>query len=193
MEMNRSDFFKTAGVVAAGAALSGASIASANEASEKSLEQRVQELEDMRAIERLQARYWDLMDAKEWDEFRDCFTDDFEFVNLDNGDHMQGGDDMVEVIKGIFPDGVTSSHHGHQHYITIPGTDTAIAHWALQDDLYDAVNGGEFVGRAHYDNEYVRIDGQWRCSKMVLKYLRGEGQLKKCLDGCVNAYNIFKM
>ena len=160
----------------------------------KTLEQRVQELEDLRAIEKLQARYWDLMDAKNWEEFRTCFADDFEFINLDNGDHMQGGDDMVEVIKGIFPDGVTSSHHGHHHWVDIVDEKTAKAHWALQDDLYDSVNGGEFVGRAHYDNTYVKLDdGRWVCKQMVLKYLRGEGQLKKRLDGCCAAYNIFKM
>lgn len=58
---------------------------------EKTLEERVQELEDKFAIEALQARYWDLMDAKEWEEFRTCFADDFLFINLDNGDRMEGG------------------------------------------------------------------------------------------------------
>lgn len=160
---------------------------------EKTLEERVQELEDKFAIEALQARYWDLMDAKEWEEFRTCFADDFLFINLDNGDRMEGGDDMVEAIKGIFPDGVASSHHGHQHSIEITSPTTATAHWALRDDLYDSKNGGEFVGRAHYDNKYTKIDGRWVCQEMVLKYLRGEGQLKKHHDGCCSAYNIFKM
>lgn len=160
---------------------------------EKTLEQRVQELEDINAIEKLQARYWDLMDTKQWDEFRECFADDFLFINLDNGDRMEGGDAMVEVIKSIFPDGVTSSHHGHQHYIEITSPTTATAHWALQDDLYNAVGGGEFVGRAHYDNKYTKIGDTWVCQEMVLKYLRGEGQLKKRLEDCGAAYNIFKM
>lgn len=160
---------------------------------EKTLEQRVQELEDIRAIEKVQAQYWDFMDAKDWENFRTCFTDDFLFINLDNGDRMQGGDDMVETIKGIFPDGVTSSHQGHHHWVEITSPTTAISHWALQDDLYSSVGGGEFVGRAHYDNKYEKIDGQWRCKEMVLKYLRGEGTLKKRLDECVSAYNIFKM
>lgn len=160
---------------------------------EKTLEQRVQELEDKFAIEELQAKYWDYMDAKNWEEFRKCFADDFLFINLDNGDRMEGGDDMVEIIKGIFPDGVTSSHHGHQHWIHITSPTTAVAHWALQDDLYDAVHGGEFVGRAHYDNKYTKIDGQWVCQEMVLKYLRGEGQLKKRLADCGAAYNVFKL
>ncbi len=160
---------------------------------EKTLEQRVQELEDKFAIEELQANYWDYMDAKNWEEFRKCFADDFLFINLDNGDRMEGGDDMVEIIKGIFPDGVTSSHHGHQHWIHITSPTTAVAHWALQDDLYDAVNGGEFVGRAHYDNKYTKINGRWVCQEMVLKYLRGEGHLKKRLADCGAAYNVFKL
>ena len=45
------------------------------------LEKRIGDLEDMRAIERLQAEYWDTLDAKDWDGLRACLVEDFVFVN----------------------------------------------------------------------------------------------------------------
>ena len=137
------------------------------------LERRIQIQEDIRAIERLQANYWDCLDKKDWAGLRACFTDDFVFINNTTGGRYVGGDGMLETMKSKFTDNVTSSHHGHHHWVEITGDDTAIGHWALQDDLYDAVNGGEFVGRAHYDNKYVKVEGRWYASEMALTYLRG--------------------
>lgn len=155
------------------------------------LERRIQIQEDIRAIERLQADYWDCLDTKNWEGLRACFTDDFVFMNQTTGGRYEGGDGMVDTMKGKFVDGITTSHHGHHHWVEITGEDTAVGHWALEDDLYDGVHGGEFVGRAHYDNKYVKINGKWYCKEMSLRYLRGEGNLKKCLDDCGNAYKVF--
>ena len=49
------------------------------------LEKRIGDLEDMRAIERLQAEYWDTLDAKDWDGLRACLVEDFVFVNNTRG------------------------------------------------------------------------------------------------------------
>ena len=157
------------------------------------LERRIQIQEDIRAIERLQANYWDCLDKKDWDGLRACFTDDFVFINNTTGGKYVGGDGMLATMKGKFTDNVTSSHHGHHHWVEITGEDTAIAHWALEDDLYDAVNGGEFVGRAHYDNKYIKVSGRWYATEMALTYLRAEGSIKKRLEDCANAYKVFLM
>ena len=157
------------------------------------LEARIQKLEDIKAVERLQAEYWDLMDAKDWVGFRKCVTDDFVFRNMTTGGVYEGAETMVKIISGKFGPKVISSHHGHHHWVEITGPDTAIAHWALEDDLYDSEHGGEFVGRAHYDNKYVKIDGRWYCKEMALTYLRGEGQLKKILTDSSAAYKVFMM
>ena len=157
------------------------------------LERRIQIQEDIRAIERLQADYWDCLDKKDWEGLRSCFTDDFVFINNTTGGRYVGGDGMLETMKGKFTDNVTSSHHGHHHWVEITGENDAIGHWALQDDLYDAVNGGEFVGRAHYDNKYIKKDGRWFCTEMSLTYLRGEANIKKRYSDSANAYKVFMM
>lgn len=157
------------------------------------LEKRIQIQEDIRSIERLQADYWDCLDKKDWEGLRACFTDDFVFMNKTTGGRYEGGDGMLATMKAKFTDDVTSSHHGHHHWTEITSETTAIGHWALEDDLYDAVNGGEFVGRAHYDNKYVKIGGRWYCREMALTYLRGEGSIKKRYEDVANAYKVFLM
>lgn len=100
---------------------------------------------------------------------------------------------MLATMQAKFTDDVTSSHQGHHHWIELTGEDTAISHWSLQDDLYDARRGGEFVGRAHYDNAYAKIDGRWYFTEMSLTYLRGEANIKKRSEDCANAYRVFMM
>lgn len=114
-------------------------------------------------------------------------------MNKTTGGRYDGGDGMVETMKGKFTEQVTSSHQGHHHWTEITSETTAIGHWALEDDLWDAVNGGEFVGRAHYDNKYVKINGRWYVAEMALTYLRGEGSIKKRYEDCANAYKVFLM
>ncbi len=157
------------------------------------LERRIQIQEDIRAIERLQSDYWDCLDKKDWSGLRACFINDFVFMNKTTGGRYDGGDGMVETMKGKFTEQVTSSHQGHHHWTEITSETTAIGHWALEDDLWDAVNGGEFVGRAHYDNKYVKINGRWYVAEMALTYLRGEGSIKKRYEDCANAYKVFLM
>ena len=90
------------------------------------LERRIQIQEDIRAIEHLQADYWDCLDQKDWVGLRACFTDDFVFMNKTTGGRYEGGDGMVETMKGKFTEQVTSSHHGHHHWVEITGEATAI-------------------------------------------------------------------
>ena len=79
------------------------------------LEKRIQNLEDMRAIERLQAQYWDYLDSKNWDGLAGILVDDFVFINNTTGGRYEGRDGMLETMKGKFGEGVTSSHQGHHH------------------------------------------------------------------------------
>lgn len=157
------------------------------------LDRRISVQEDLRAIERLQANYWDTLDAKDWEGLRACLIEDFVFINNTTGGRYKGREGMLTTMQNKFSDGVTSSHQGHHHWIELTGDKTAISHWSLQDDLYDSKNGGEFVGRAHYDNKYVKIEGKWYFAEMSLTYLRGEGNIKKRLEECANAYKVFMM
>ncbi|MDO5800881.1 MAG: nuclear transport factor 2 family protein [Coriobacteriia bacterium] len=157
------------------------------------LEKRIAAQEDLRAIERLQANYWDYLDAKNWEGLRSILVEDFVFINNTTGGRYEGREGMLSTMEGKFCDGVISSHQGHHHWVELVDKTHAISHWSLEDDLYDSKHGGEFVGRAHYDNKYVKIDGRWYFEEMSLTYLRGKGEIKKLADDCANAYKVFMM
>lgn len=157
------------------------------------LEKRIAAQEDLRAIERLQANYWDYLDAKNWEGLRSLLIEDFVFINNTTGGRYEGREGMLSTMEGKFCDGVISSHQGHHHWVELVDETHAISHWSLEDDLYDSRHGGEFVGRAHYDNKYVKIDGRWYFEEMSLTYLRGKGEIKKLADDCANAYKVFMM
>lgn len=157
------------------------------------LEKRIAAQEDLRAIERLQANYWDYLDAKNWEGLRSILVEDFVFINNTTGGRYEGREGMLSTMEGKFCDGVISSHQGHHHWVELVDETHAISHWSLEDDLYDSKHGGEFVGRAHYDNKYMKIDGRWYFEEMSLTYLRGKGEIKKLADDCANAYKVFMM
>ena len=157
------------------------------------LEKRIAAQEDLRAIEHLQACYWDYLDAKNWEGLRSLLIEDFVFINNTTGGRYEGREGMLSTMEGKFCDGVISSHQGHHHWVELVDETHAISHWSLEDDLYDSKHGGEFVGRAHYDNKYVKIDGRWYFEEMSLTYLRGKGEIKKLADDCANAYKVFMM
>lgn len=45
----------------------------------------------------------------------------------------------------------------------------------------------------YHTNKYIKVDGRWFCTEMSLTYLRGEGNIKKRLSDCANAYKVFLM
>lgn len=157
------------------------------------LEKRIAVQEDLRAIERLQANYWDYLDSKNWEGLRSILVEDFVFINNTTGGRYEGRDGMLTTMQGKFCDGVTSSHQGHHHWVELIDEAHAISHWSLEDDLYDARNGGEFFGRAHYDNKYTKVNGCWYFQEMSLTYLRGKSDIKKVGNDCANAYKVFMM
>lgn len=158
------------------------------------LEKHITQLEDRIAIEELQGSYWDYLDSKQWELLETCFTDDFVFENMTTGGLYKGREQMINTMKNKFKDGVISSHHGHHHTITFNDTHHATGHWALEDDLYDSIHGGEFKGRGYYDISYCKDSNNvWHIQAMKLSYLRGEGSIKKCLDDTAEAYKTFLM
>lgn len=95
------------------------------------LERRIEAQEDLRAIERLQATYWDTLDAKDWEGLRACLVEDFVFVNNTTGGRYEGREGMLSTMRAKFAEGVTSSHQGHHHWIELTGEGTAVSHWFI--------------------------------------------------------------
>ena len=124
------------------------------------------EWRELRAIEALKARYFRLLDTKQWDAWRALFTDDFEgHVEGPHPDiHFASADEMVETNRKVLADAPTA-HHGHTPEITLTGPDTAEGIWAMVDVV---TLGDGFTGYGHYHETYRKVDGSWKIAKLRL-------------------------
>jgi hypothetical protein len=134
----------------------------------------LQQLLDIEAIKQLKARYFRLMDLKQWDDWGLVFANDCvmevpeaELVNT-------GRAEIVTSVSGALV-GARTCHHGHMPEIEITGNGTARGVWAMFDYVEWAEHDGTRVGLqgyGHYREEYRREDGEWRIARTRLERLR---------------------
>lgn len=135
-------------------------------------------LADVEAIRRLKARYFRLMDSKQWTEWRDVFTEDLVVrAPADTGSEepTTGRDVFVDTTRA-FIDDVITVHHGHMSEIEIDG-DSAMGVWSMEDNLWwpPGSGMGHLWGTGWYEETYRRgDDGRWRIATMFLRRIRIE-------------------
>jgi len=138
------------------------------------VEEAVRRLLDVEEIKQLKARYFRLVDTKQWAEWAKVFAADA-VLELPEGDLVIcGRDDIVANVRGFMAD-VRSVHHGHMSEIDITGPDTAAGVWAMSDYVEWPAGDGRrngLHGYGHYVEEYVREDGEWRIARTRLDRLR---------------------
>ena len=78
---------------------------------------------------------------------------------------------MVESNRKILAEAPTV-HHGHMPEIELTGPGTASGIWAMLDVVK---LGAGFVGYGHYHEEYRKVEGDWRISRLRLTRLHIEG------------------
>jgi hypothetical protein len=125
------------------------------------LEARIKVLEEIEAIKKLKAKYWRCCDKKLWNELEECFTEDATadyFPNL----HFEGRKAIIQFLKdSLGPDHMITAHGGHNAEIEITSDTTARGIWAL-NDLVIIQPGTRMRGYGHYEDEYVKENGQWK-------------------------------
>lgn len=143
----------------------------------------VERLIAIEEIKALKARYFRLMDGKDWVGFTDLFTPDalfdvrgaLEENPVITGDPIRGADAIAAYVqRGITP--LTSAHFGHMPEIEILSGNEATGIWALLDILR-APEGGPFRifrGYGHYHERYTRADGRWKIASLRLTRLMVE-------------------
>jgi hypothetical protein len=137
-----------------------------------------QQLSDVYEIQVLKARYFRFMDTRQWDAFRDLFTDDMQLVMDDapipeaSGPTFASADALVEYLRQSDP-GKLTVHQGHMPEIEFVDADHATGIWAMFDWVDDPARGGAWQGYGHYHERYTRgADGRWRISHVHLTRLR---------------------
>lgn len=129
------------------------------------------DLADIEAIKQLKARYFRLMDTKQWNEWADVFTSECALRWGDRSDQqVEGREQTVAELSRRLEDAITV-HHGHMPEIEITGATSATGIWAMYDDVDRPRRA--FRGWGHYHEEYEKgEDGRWRIRKLVLTRIR---------------------
>ena len=129
--------------------------------------------DDLEQIRQLKARYFRMMDTKDWDGLAAVFTDDVEIdVTGEGGGVTHGVAEYMPFLRAAIEDVITV-HHGHMPEIEITSPTTAKGIWALEDQLWWTASGpmAHMHGFGHYHETYEKIDVGWRIKTMTITRL----------------------
>lgn len=127
-------------------------------------------MDDVEAIKVLKARYFRLLDTKDWDGLRREFTDDAVVDTSGSGGPVfTGADAFIGFLRETL-DGVVTVHHGHMPEIAVTSATTATGIWAMEDLL--RWPNGDMRGYGHYHETYEKTGGAWRIRTSALTRLR---------------------
>ena len=137
---------------------------------------RLERLEAIEEIRNLKARYFRLMDTKQWDELRGVFARDLWVLTPEGAIYVEGGDAYAASLRNSLEHAV-SCHQGLGGEVELHEDGTASAIWAMQDviewtDRHPRTGWKAILGRGHYHETYRREDGAWRIATLTLTRLR---------------------
>lgn len=130
-------------------------------------------MDDVEAIKQLKARYFRLLDTKDWAGFRQLFTDDVVIdTTASGGGRIEGADAFVAFVEDALGDAVTV-HQGHMPEIEVAAGGTATGVWALHDIILWP-GGMRLDGYGHYHETYAEGPGGWRIASSTLTRLHAD-------------------
>ena len=146
---------------------------------------RIERLMAIEDIKQLKARYFRLMDMRDFDAMALVFCRDAEFDCSEGGRVMhvsgdwtgpvgpitRGRSAIIEWIRKSF-ESTTSIHHGHGHEVTMDGSTEAHGIIAMEDIIRTLDRKTLLIhGAGHYHERYRVEDGEWRISSTKLTRL----------------------
>lgn len=130
-----------------------------------SIEKRLRQVEDQLEIQQLRARYCHLLDDRKWDEFVLLFAEDGLFQGLEA---VRGRADLREFFGVTFPQMAEDFYHFCSNGTAIIDGDEAKGRITLQ--YLSVINGESYVSAGHYDDTFVRVDGEWKFAARILTF-----------------------
>lgn len=125
-------------------------------------------LQDIEEIKQLKARYFRFFDTKQWDKWRDLFTEDCVYEGTSR--RYTSRDEFVAGTRARL-DPAATVHQGHTPEIRILGPESAKGIWAMFDriEFKEVVDHGHgvsrgFTGFGHYEEGYRKVGGEWKIS-----------------------------
>ena len=125
----------------------------------------LERLWDLEEIRRLKARYFRLMDTKDWEHWKEVFTDDcVHHLPQETGRPPIGNEEYFRDVPAQLADAVTT-HFGFMPEITFLSDTEAEGIWAMFDYVQYPALGTGAKGYGHYFETYRKgEDGVWRIS-----------------------------
>lgn len=130
-------------------------------------------------IKQLKARYFRLVDTKDWVGYRTVFADDVRFdvtEDIPESGIVIGADAATDIARRSLTGSVVSVHHGHCPEIEILSDTEARGIWAMEDVLrWNADSpypGMTLHGMGHYHETYEKGPAGWRIKTLRLTRLR---------------------
>jgi len=155
------------------------------------LEQRLQALEDMRAIKDLKFRYLRGCDRKLPEQVRDCLDPEGAVIAYEGFPRFESRDPFVQVFQemGCKPT-IFDMHHGENPEIVLTGPDSATGKWELFFQSIDTVAGTVLQMGCEYSDVYRRHGGRWwisetatRRTSFLMQKLQEDGTLAVLVMG----------
>lgn len=134
----------------------------------RTLEQRVQELEDRTAIGELIARYGLVMDNRDMAAMPGLFTADVKIRSGDGVMNCRGRDAAVELFRSRFQVLGPSNHFTHDRIVTFNPANQDEATGIVLSHAEMNRLGQPMVTAIRYNDQYRREAGEWRFAERVL-------------------------
>ena len=131
------------------------------------LARRIQVLEDIEALKTLKYRYADACDrGYDADALADLFTED---AIWDGGlfGRYEGREAIRQFFQGVSSDIVFAMHYMMNPIVEVDG-DQARGAWYLFQTCTFAEGEQAVWGAARYEEQYQRVDGQWKFRRLNL-------------------------
>lgn len=127
--------------------------------------------EDFHEVCMLKARYFRLLDTKDWDGWRQLFTDDLVVYGKgEPGPHsvvLSSADAFVSSVRDFVADAITV-HHGYMPELHLADDGSVRGTWAMSDLIERPETGQIYRGFGHYHESYRHSPDGWRISEFEL-------------------------
>ncbi|MBR9911381.1 MAG: nuclear transport factor 2 family protein [Gammaproteobacteria bacterium] len=156
---------------------------------ENNLVERLQILEDIEAIKQLKARWWFACDVRDTGDMRSCYHEpdfliDFGFIG-----QYRNMEEFIRVFEELacHPSHI-DMHHGMSPEIQLTGEASAKGRWRMQFQLLETEKKMVQMMHGYYDDEYVKVDGEWKIS--VSRYTILSNLLMQAGDGSLQVLQL---
>ena len=143
-----------------------------------------EDLVELERIKQLKYRYLRCLDLKRWDELADVLTPDAEASYGGGAYPFSGRDEILAFLeRAMGSEEVLSSHTCHHPEITLTSPTTATGTWALNDTVLLLAFDLTVRGSAFYEDEYVKVDGEWKIARTGYRRVFEEIQPRGSVEG----------